>query len=81
LASNITLSSAEYMYDEVLADNTMKSASSMRLHRKIPKSPLGKGLYIKTEVRGYLAMKGKGKAKEALNQTVIYVTAFKGILR
>jgi hypothetical protein len=51
------------------------------LHRKIPKSPLGKGLYIKTEVRGYLAMKGKGKAKEALNQTVIYVTAFKGILR
>lgn len=26
-------------------------------------------------------MKGKGKAKEALNQTVIYVTEVKGILR
>ena len=51
------------------------------LHRNTPNGPLGKGSYTKTEVRGYLAKKGKGKAKEALNQTVIYVTEVKGILR
>jgi hypothetical protein len=35
------------------------------LHRNTPNGPLGKGSYTKTEVRGYLAKKGKRKAHEA----------------
>jgi hypothetical protein len=35
------------------------------LHRNTPNGPLGKGSYTKTEVRGYLAKKGMGKAHGA----------------
>ena len=35
------------------------------LHRNTPNGPLGKGSNTKTEVRGYLAKKGKRKAHEA----------------
>ena len=43
------------------------------LHRNTPNGPLGKGSYTKTEVRGYLAKKGMGKAHEASKTKRLYM--------
>jgi hypothetical protein len=71
------------MYDESLENNTMKSTSAMRLDNTViyQKAPLEKVYISKPRWGATLPWKAWEKAKEALNQTVIYVTEVKGILR